>query len=199
MFNVAATRVVDVASWVQWTDDDAVPGRQAREARVQLARQEVDGDALRLLYVALTRAKHRVELWWAPTKRSGSSAFGRLLFDRLGPGPVENSPIGGDFEKRGDKVEMTRRQLGALAEASNGTIAVHDVAVTQPIRRPLPIGTTPGADLAVAASERRPLDDPTWRSWSFTAITQGAGRRPSTAQSRNRLVASTSRPPGSTA
>ncbi len=73
------TRVVDVASWVQWTDDDAVPGKQAKEARVQLARQEVDGDALRLLYVALTRAKHRVELWWAPTKRSGSSAFGRLL------------------------------------------------------------------------------------------------------------------------
>ena len=46
------------------------------------------------------------------------------------------------------------------------------MAVDQPVRQPLPISTAPAVPLTHAESGREPLDDPSWKSWSFTAITR---------------------------
>ena len=163
-------RVVDVASWVAWGDgvlDASKEANAALEGRRQLTRQEIDGDALRLLYVAMTRAQHRVEVWWAPMAGSGTSAFGRLLLDRTGAGPVANSPVGGDFERSSQATE----QIAALAAASNGTVAVFDVPLHHDVRRPLGLSTRVRHPLAAAdGGGRHPLDDGSWRSWSFTAL-----------------------------
>jgi exodeoxyribonuclease V beta subunit len=140
--------------------------------RPDVAELEVDGDSLRLLYVALTRAKHHLEIWWAPTRRAGTSALGRLLHDRWGAGPVFNCPPGDGFETV--DAERTDTQIDALVAASNGTIARYDVALTQPVRTPLPLQSPPASMLAVADhGSRHPLADPTRRIWSFTAIVAG--------------------------
>jgi len=176
VFNDHGRRVIDVASWVAWAPDGTeggAAGKQARDHRKALAREEIDGDGLRLLYVALTRAKHRVEVWWAPMNKAANSAFGRLLHDRTGAGPLHNSSIPAPFEKLGADIAATSERIDAIVTASNGTIGVFDVPLEQPIRRPLPVSATARAGLELAdSSSRQPLGDPAWRSWSFTAITR---------------------------
>lgn len=176
VFNDNGERVIDVASWVAWAADGTeggAAGRKARDQRKALAREEIDGDGLRLLYVALTRAKHRVEVWWAPMKNAATSAFGRLLLDRVGAGPVHNSPLASPYEKLGGDLGATRRQIDAIVTASNGTIGAFEVPLEQPIRRPLPVSAPGASPLGLAdGSSREPLGDASWRSWSFTAITR---------------------------
>jgi exodeoxyribonuclease V beta subunit len=175
VFNDERGRVVDVASWVAWGHDADEGSKEALAAagdRKRAARLEVDGDSLRLLYVALTRAKHHLEVWWAPTRGAGTSALGRLLLDRWGAGPVFNSPLGAAYERADEAT--TSKQIDALVAASNGTIARFDVALEQPVRRPLPLLAPPERLLAVAdPGLRHPLADPARRTWSFTAITAG--------------------------
>ncbi len=48
--------------------------------RLQLHQLEQRGEDLRLMYVALTRARHQAVLWWAGSSNSGDSPLGRLLF-----------------------------------------------------------------------------------------------------------------------
>jgi exodeoxyribonuclease V beta subunit len=177
VYNVDGGRVVDVASWVAWGDGAEEGSKAARDAaaeRKRLATLEVDGDSLRLLYVAMTRAKHHLEVWWAPTKGAGKSALGRLLLDRWGAGPVFNSAIPAAFERA--DAAAAGAQIDAIVAASNGTIVRHDVPLVQPVRRPLPLQGLPASLLAVADPQgRHPLADPARRMWSFTAITAGLG------------------------
>jgi exodeoxyribonuclease V beta subunit len=49
---------------------------------VDQAELEDRGEDLRLLYVALTRARHQAVVWWASAWKSQQSALGRLLFAR---------------------------------------------------------------------------------------------------------------------
>ena len=176
VFNDDHGRVVDVASWVGWGVGLEEGGKEALDAATERKRQatiEVDGDSLRLLYVALTRAKHHLEVWWAPTRRAATSALGRLLLDRWGAGPVFNSPLGDAYEKCDSAAAS--KQIDAIVAASNGTIARFDVPLDeQPVRTPLPLRVPPASLLAVAdAGARHPLADPARRTWSFTALTAG--------------------------
>ena len=50
--------------------------------------EEARGEDLRLLYVALTRARHQAVLWWAGAYDSQHSPLARLLFDRDAQGVV---------------------------------------------------------------------------------------------------------------
>jgi exodeoxyribonuclease V beta subunit len=180
VFNDESGRVVDVASWVAWgvgVDEGSKEGSAAAKERKRLATVEVDGDTLRLLYVALTRAKHHLEIWWAPTRRAGTSALGRLLLDRWGAGTVFNSPLGDAYEKADPA--MASKQIDALVAASNGTIARFDVPLEHPVRTPLSLPAAPASLLAVANSAgRHPLADPARRTWSFTALTAGLAASP---------------------
>jgi exodeoxyribonuclease V beta subunit len=54
--------------------------------------EEEAGEWLRLLYVAITRAKSQVVCWWAPTKNAVCSPLHRLLMRREGESAVEPSP-----------------------------------------------------------------------------------------------------------
>ncbi|GHH77447.1 UvrD-helicase domain-containing protein [Promicromonospora soli] len=51
-------------------------------------RAEEDGEELRKLYVALTRAQSQVVAWWAPTSSTPTSGLHRLVFGRV-PGTRE--------------------------------------------------------------------------------------------------------------
>ena len=162
-FTRGTRRVVDVASWVPWIGPEGAAGATTEE-RKELSHREVDGDQLRLLYVAVTRARHRVELWWANVTSAPRSAFGRILADREAGGPVRNQL--GD----GATAAMVRRSIDAVAAASGGAIAVHEVPLVIEPRPLAPVPTVTGALAVPALGARTALGDPAWRAWSFTAI-----------------------------
>ncbi|NLE80877.1 MAG: UvrD-helicase domain-containing protein [Rhodococcus sp.] len=59
--------------------------------RKQLSDREDAGEELRLLYVALTRAKSQVVTWWAPSFSTAGSSLHRLLMGRV-PGSAQPEP-----------------------------------------------------------------------------------------------------------
>ena len=61
-----------------------VGGQQApdRAARRRRYAEEVAGEDLRLLYVALTRAESQVVAWWAPSRNTTTGPLHRLVFGR---------------------------------------------------------------------------------------------------------------------
>jgi exodeoxyribonuclease V beta subunit len=126
------------------------PGKGGRTFTVieQADKGERAGEDSRLLYVALTRARHRLVLWWQPHSK-GSPPLAELLA-HAGGGTLDPH---------------------ALGAASGGAIDVVDVG---PPGRPAVLAAPGGepAPLAVARVERR-LDD-RWRIWSFTAVKAAA-------------------------
>ena len=56
----------------------------------RLDESESQGEALRLLYVALTRAQHQAVLWWAGGRDTKNSPLSRLLFERGPDGAVSS-------------------------------------------------------------------------------------------------------------
>jgi exodeoxyribonuclease V beta subunit len=58
------------------------------EARKRAADAEDDGEELRLLYVALTRAQCQVVAWWAPSASGAAAPLHRLLLGRTAGQPV---------------------------------------------------------------------------------------------------------------
>lgn len=85
-------RVLDVGGF-------ASAGRSEREQR---AAKELAGEALRLLYVGLTRAQSQVVTWWLPCTNAPDSGLHRILFGRtVGTTEVaDTAPLPGDEEAR---------------------------------------------------------------------------------------------------
>ena len=130
------------------------PGRPERFAR-HLA--EESGEQLRLLYVALTRAKCQVVTWWAPSRNTASSPLQRFLYRsaELGAEPASGYPIDGD--PRG----LDRLQEGFAVE---------------PIRsRPAPAWRAPAPPEVVARPrEFERMLDVAWRRTSYSSLTAAA-------------------------
>jgi exodeoxyribonuclease V beta subunit len=138
------------------TDDvhyDAARERHLAEER---------GEDLRLLYVALTRARSQVVAWWAPSANSACGPLSRVLLGGHAPGeqPPPRVPVAGD-----DKVAAA---LAALAARSAGTIAVEAVDAP-PTSRPWSPLPAQRPALSVGTFGRRL--DPTWRRTSYTGLT----------------------------
>jgi exodeoxyribonuclease V beta subunit len=71
---------------------------------------EGQGEDLRLLYVALTRARHQAVLWWASAWFTANSPLSRLLFDRDAAGTV--APKGRKKSRSDADVEAAFAALG---------------------------------------------------------------------------------------
>ena len=70
-------RYVDAAPSIAWVDDDLDQTERKRRDKL-----EAEGDELRLLYVAVTRAQHQLVIWWgkAPRDSSHKGPLARVLF-----------------------------------------------------------------------------------------------------------------------
>jgi exodeoxyribonuclease V beta subunit len=164
------TRFVDAAQGVAWV----APGESGdcdKKYREQRAAMEVDGDDLRLLYVAMTRARHQLIVWWANTRGVGTGSLARLLFGTPGElgGSVTNSipkdPAAlvehfGELDRRlGDGfsvgVVADEVPLVGLAQAPTGTLAEPQCAL-------LPSG--------------RSLASRHWYRWSYSSLPTGEAR-----------------------
>jgi len=128
---------------------------------VAAARAEDDGEDLRLLYVALTRAQGQVVCWWAPATTTSCSAVHRLLVGRPAPGtdPDGSYPVYDD--------ERIAEHLGALTDE------VITVERVEP-RTPVPYVPDAGDAPRLAAAPFDRTLDLAWRRSSYSSLTAGA-------------------------
>jgi exodeoxyribonuclease V beta subunit len=129
-----------------WMIGDRGKGGKAFTPVLDVDKDERYGEDSRLLYVALTRARHRLVVWWTPC------------------GCTKNvrSPLGEIVHHAGGSLEVE-----GLAEASGGTVRA--VAVHAPAARStLPGGRWQHGQLEVAVAAREL--DRSWYQWSFSSI-----------------------------
>lgn len=143
----------------------ATPGRAERFAR---SIAEEAGEDLRLLYVALTRARSQVVLWWAPSTKTSQSPLHRVVFGRP-PGNTD-AAVPDQVALPDDAVSLAR--LTALADGTENIAVEPAGARDTRVWRPDDLPATPPA-LDVARFTRS--IDQGWRRTSYSAITAGAG------------------------
>ena len=155
-------RVIDVASREKW-------GTVAEHSRRrELAEREALGVNLRVLYVALTRARHHTALWWLPVAKAGTTGLGRVLFARDGDGRID--PTAFEEPTRPFSGGEAIAKLAPLVARSGGCVEV--VSVDDPGSGGTRwAGNAKAARGVLSVSELRRRPDRTARRWSFTAIT----------------------------
>jgi exodeoxyribonuclease V beta subunit len=144
-----------------------------QEARAG-ARREDDGELLRLLYVALTRAEHRLVLWWFPINARSHAykwaAISRLLFceDRPDGRVVANRPA-----PTLDLADLGRHFDAAIGRLGHGARwdPVPDVPTAVAWRPPASAPDQPVARTFTGDVDR------TWQRASYSALTRPAPRR----------------------
>jgi exodeoxyribonuclease V beta subunit len=134
----------------------------AQHQRFEL--EEGRGEDLRLLYVALTRARHQAVLWWASVKDSQHSPLARLLFDRDEAGVV---PPYGAAPRREEAVDAAGEDLGER-------VAVERVGPVADVQWQSAGDAPPALEVAVFA---RPLDTE-WRRASYSSLTSAVHEAP---------------------
>ncbi|HET6965506.1 MAG TPA: UvrD-helicase domain-containing protein [Acidimicrobiales bacterium] len=136
-----------------------------RHARIAEAEQR--GEDLRLMYVAVTRARHQVVLWWGRSWRSGCSPLGRLLLCR--------DPVSGEVGPARYTEPEARLILPALqqiAARAGGLISVE--AASAPTGRVASPTADTGADALLGLARFDRSLDLRWRRASYSSITAAA-------------------------
>jgi len=125
---------------------------------------EERGEELRLLYVALTRAKHQAVIWWASAWGSQDSPLGRLLFAK-----DEQGNVATDGTATPNEAAVCER-FEQLAVEAPGAISVSRsiLGLARAWSPPLP----PPAELLTARFDRQL--DLRWRRTSYSDITAAA-------------------------
>jgi len=129
----------------------------SRPERFSRSRDEESGEDLRLLYVALTRAKCQIVTWWAPSFNTPSSALQRLASRDPGAAaiPKASYPLNGD--------PFTSRDLGPGFRIEK--MSPREPTRWQPVAEPPPM-------LRVRSFHREL--DLAWRRTSYSALTAAA-------------------------
>jgi len=145
--------------------DVGLEGSDYSRHREQFIREQ-RGEDLRLAYVALTRARHQVVLWWAGSYDSRHSPLGRLLFCRDEHGDI--APFGRSVPSDAAVAERLR-SLGepALGEGGARVLAIERAELGAPAAWSPP-AITPG-ELQAARFDRGL--DRGWRRTSYSDIT----------------------------
>jgi exodeoxyribonuclease V beta subunit len=137
-------------------------GSEQQREHLVIAEREALSEALRLLYVALTRAKHRVCLVLSAHKPATNSA---LIYTLLGGGDA------GLLEERLKRAGGLEAVLRTLAAESEGAISLRKLEA----RGALPASGTRASPEALAARTVRRTLDATRRTASFSALIAGRG------------------------
>ena len=133
----------------------------------ELHDRERQGEALRLAYVALTRACHQTVLHWASTWDSRQSPLARILF------AADLGPDGIGLDVAPDEDEVIAR-LRELAEQAPGTISVE--RTSGPADQRWHASAAPGsATLEVRVFDR--TFDQTWGRSSYSGLTSAAAAK----------------------
>jgi exodeoxyribonuclease V beta subunit len=141
--------------------------RQTYETHARWHELEELGEDLRLMYVAVTRARHRVVLWWGRAQRSGASPLGRLLLCR----EPETGVVGParDAEPQLFKIRPALDQI--RGRAGQGLFAIETAGGSRATLELVP-DAPDGAEeppLELAVFDR--ILDQRWRRASYSSIT----------------------------
>ncbi len=143
--------------------DVSCEGPEYEEHRRRFAQEEA-GEDLRLIYVALTRARHQAVLWWAGSYFGKDAALTRLLFCKQLDGSIGL----GLAKPPSDADALAALQL--IAETAPGCVSVEHARLPLAVNWSGEIGP---ADELTAAAFDRDLDLQ-WRRTSYSAITAAA-------------------------
>ncbi len=146
------------ASWIAECDRSRNPG--LREA----VTAEQNAESRRLLYVALTRARHRCIMWWSRDRGSGARPLGELLEHRLGMTPLSVGHLEPLTSAAPDTISITPVPLDIAAPR----------AIAVPISDDSDEGSEPDEPPRAVSRAWRFEFEPSWRIWSFTSIVAGA-------------------------
>jgi exodeoxyribonuclease V beta subunit len=134
--------------------------------RVARHRAEEAGEDLRLLYVALTRARCQVVTWWVPATTTATSPLHRLLIGR---------PDAGSDPAEVYRVPADSAALAGLRGLAGRHIAVEEIAPAATGAAATPGRPHPGQLRAAQFSRKLDL---AWRRTSYSALTADAGHGP---------------------
>ncbi|MFP4636670.1 MAG: UvrD-helicase domain-containing protein, partial [Nitriliruptoraceae bacterium] len=127
----------------------------------QLKRDDDQGEQLRLLYVALTRARHRVVVWWLPIDSAGRSALAAVLHARDEHDRVRSDQLPIDRISPADSVTA----LTPLLERCGGTLSQ---VPPSPDTAPYASRTDDATPLSRAIIDGR--IDTAWRRSSYSGL-----------------------------
>ena len=162
----------------------------ANERRLDLGSDEIEehkrlytreelGESLRLLYVALTRAKHRCSIVWGRFREGHCSALGYLLHRAaVMPAEFDVQDVMNYVEARVRQGARFKEDLDAVVRASRGTIVVRELGAEERVRYS---GPREVEEITAARVVTRAIDDG-WRTSSFTRLAAGGGRISATAE-----------------
>ncbi len=153
----------DPAAGDQRTIDVSLQGADFERHKEQYVAEQ-RGEDLRLAYVALTRARHQVIVWWTASYDTHKSPLTRLLFAR-----DEHGDIAAEGSSPPSDADLLAR-LKTVAERSQGAIGVEPAMLGQPMTwKPT---LEQAAELTASAFDRSL--DLRWRRTSYTDITAAA-------------------------
>jgi exodeoxyribonuclease V beta subunit len=139
------------------------------EAHTRQAESEAMAEELRLLYVALSRAEHRVSVVWGAFSDAHLSALGYLLHQpliRASMTAAEDLPAATQARVKALSDAELRADLSALAQAAAGAIELRDVVLREPRQYALAGG--PALPLQARLPGRLPAD--VLRTSSFSRL-----------------------------
>lgn len=155
---------------VSWHDGDELRidiGGPDWLAHARMHREEQFAESLRLAYVAITRARHRVWLAWAfANTGSGDSRIGPLAWLCLRSADmVEPGELHGLDPAKADAA------LAALAQRARGSIQIVTMAPQAPPIDALPLATEHAVSLVLTAFRGR--IDRRFETWSYSRLFGG--------------------------
>lgn len=172
----------DEKKWVRFHDLERASqivldlGSDAKEEHQELAVAEAVAESTRLLYVALTRAKHRCCVVWGKFPRADSSPLTRLFHPKLHhldqpqPDPDRDSSPPTSLAKMDD--DAMRAELQLLIDASQGSIGLRELGSQTALHETPPVAAR---ELARAPVTREISLG--WRHSSFSALTGSESHR----------------------
>ena len=161
VYSHGGRRYVDSAPDVPWELDGLTA-----EVRKGLTRREIDGDELRIMYVAFTRAKHQLVVWWAKSRGMDGSPLARLLF-----GDHENIEIATKVPDN----ETVRNKFNEIAlRVGDELVEVRELSTGGSPAIPLTESLTETAGSGrVAVFPKTASGRPHVRRWSYSGIVAG--------------------------
>jgi exodeoxyribonuclease V beta subunit len=154
-------RYVDSAPSIAWVDDDLDQTERKRRDKI-----ESEGDELRLLYVAVTRAQHQLVIWW-----------GRSPKDYALKGPLARVLFGSTEDLQQDtKVddETAREKLTELVKRLGPNVSFDELTKWVDTRHwDAPAPEVSGVLNAEPFPERE-IERDGWYRWSYSSLSKGA-------------------------
>ena len=161
MYEHEGIRYIDAAPGVSWSDNELTQVERKRRDNL-----EAEGDELRLLYVAVTRAQHQLVIWWgkAPSDSSHKGPLARVLF-----GATDDL----EQETKVDD-ETAREKLTELIKRLGPNVSFQELTKWVDSRHwDAPAPEVSGVLNAEPFPERE-IERDGWYRWSYSSLSKGA-------------------------